>query len=220
MNTNVDVELFSVLSVRDLTESTYILRFARKRMAFKPGQHLVVGIPGSGEYREYSIYSGINEDFLEILIKEVDDGMVSKDLKGLKAGDMVEVRGPYGFFMTNDIPDEGSHVYLIASGTGVAPFHSLIQSNPSLNYTLIHGVRDSDEAYERDHYLDGQYIVCTSRDEEGDFTGRLTDYLLEKDFHTDSSVFLCGNSNMIFDAMDILHAKGIPQRQIFTEVYF
>ena len=79
MNTNVDVELFSVLSVRDLTESTYILRFARKGMAFKPGQHLVVGIPGSGEYREYSIYSGINEDFLEILIKEVDDGLVSKD---------------------------------------------------------------------------------------------------------------------------------------------
>ena len=220
MNTNVDVELFSVLSVRELTESTYILRFTREGMSFKPGQHLVVGIPGSGEYREYSIYSGTNDDFLEILIKEVDDGMVSRQLKMLRPGDKVEVRGPYGFFMTNNVPKDNSHAYFIASGTGVAPFHSLIRSNPAINYTLIHGVRDADEAYEKDHYNQNQYIVCTSRDEKGDFAGRITDYLLDQDFHTDSSVFLCGNSNMIFDAMDILHAKGIPQRQIFTEVYF
>ena len=148
MNTNVDVELFSVLSVKNLTESTYILRFTRKGMEFKPGQHLVLGIPGSGEYREYSIYSGVNDDFLEVLIKEVDDGMVSRDLKRLKAGDKVEVRGPYGFFMTNDIPDAGSHAYLIASGTGVAPFHSLIRSYPELKYTLI---QDS-SSYAQDPY--------------------------------------------------------------------
>ena len=56
--------------------------------------------------------------------------------------------------------------------------------------------------------------------EEGDYIGRLTDYLLETELDPDSQVFLCGNSNMIFDAMDILRARGIPQKQISTEVYF
>jgi len=65
-----------------------------------------------------------------------------------------------------------------------------------------------------------QFTVCTSRGERGDFTGRVTDYLEKANPDLRSDVFLCGNSNMIYDAMDILHSKGFPQKQIFTEVYF
>ena len=220
MNTKVEVETYNVLSLRNLTESTYILRFSREGMQFKPGQHLVVGLPGSGEYREYSIYSGKHDDFLEILVKEVEDGMVSRQLRMLKPGDKVEVRGPYGFFMTDIDKIADNPVCLIASGTGIAPFHSLIRSNSEVKYQIIHGVKKAEEGYELDQYTRNSYILCTSRDESGDYYGRLTDYLLENDINPESRVYLCGNSNMIFDAMDILHAKGIPQRNIFTEVYF
>ncbi len=77
-----------------------------------------------------------------------------------------------------------------------------------------------EEAYDIKDYTAGRLKACTSRDTSGDFEGRLTDYLLEAELDTDRLVYLCGNSNMIFDAMDILRARGIPQRQIFTEVYF
>jgi ferredoxin--NADP+ reductase len=220
MNVNVEKAVFEVEKVRHLTESTYVLRFSRNGMQFKPGQHLVLGLPGSTELREYSIYSGVNDDALEVLIKEVDDGLVSRQLKSIKPGDALEVRGPYGFFLTRAaIPDAGKLLF-ISSGTGVAPFHSYIKSFPGSDYRIIHGVRNISEAYELSDYNIGRFFACTSRDEEGNFAGRLTDYLLEADIDPESQVFLCGNSNMIFDAMDILRARGIAQNQIYTEVYF
>jgi ferredoxin--NADP+ reductase/benzoate/toluate 1,2-dioxygenase reductase subunit len=220
MNVKVDEALHVVEQVRHLTESTYVLRFSRNGMQFNPGQHLVLGLQGSSDLREYSIYSGTEDNFLEVLIKEVDEGVVSKQLKTIKAGDRLEVRGPYGFFLTRSTIPESARLLFISSGTGIAPFHSFIRSHPEADYQLIHGVRLMEEAYDLPDYREGSMRVCTSRDSKGDFEGRLTDYLLEADLDTDRQVYLCGNSNMIFDAMDILRARGIPQRQIFTEVYF
>ncbi len=77
MKAQVDEGLIVIDRVRHLTESTYVLRFSMNGMQFQPGQHLVLGIPGSTELREYSIYSGIHENFMEVLIKEVDHGYVS-----------------------------------------------------------------------------------------------------------------------------------------------
>ena len=87
MNVEVEKAVFAVEHVRHLTSSTYVVRFSRNDMQFIPGQHLVLGLPGAKEFREYSIYSGIHENFLEVLIKEVDDGLVSRQLKDIKQGD-------------------------------------------------------------------------------------------------------------------------------------
>lgn len=220
MNVNVEEAVFVVERVRHLTGSTYVLRFSRNDMAFTPGQHLVLGLPGSTELREYSIYSGINDDFLEVLIKEVDDGVVSKQLKTMEAGDRIKARGPYGFFLTRAAEADPGKLLFISSGTGLAPFHSYVKSYPDSDYRIIHGVRDISEAYDAHEIKTGRLTVCTSRDETGDFQGRLTDYLLNATLDREARVFLCGNSNMIFDAMDILRARGIAQNQIFTEVYF
>ena len=84
MNSIVDVDKYIVENVRHINSSTYVLQFSRGGMEFTPGQHLNIGIKRSGQHREYSIYSGINNTSLEVLIKEVDDGMVSTQLKNLK----------------------------------------------------------------------------------------------------------------------------------------
>ena len=220
MNVKVDQTVFTIKAIRNLTESTYVLRFSRNGMQFKPGQHLVLGLPGSAELREYSIYSGTEDPDLEVLIKEVDEGLVSRQLKHIKQGDSLEVRGPYGFFLTRASEFGEQKLLFISSGTGIAPFHSFVKSYPEADYRVIHGIRDLDETYDSAHYAGGRYISCTSRDERGDFHGRLTDYLLDFELDPDSQVYLCGNSHMIFDAMDILRARGIRQKQIFTEVYF
>ena len=220
MNVEVEKSVFVVDRVRHLTESTYVLRFSRNEMQFIPGQHLVLGLPGAKEFREYSIYSGIHDDFLEVLIKEVDEGMVSRQLKNIRQGEQIHVKGPRGFFLTRATETKPGKLLFISSGTGLAPFHSFVRSYPDTDYSIVHGVRNIGEAYELGDYKRDLFTICTSRGEEGDFPGRLTDYLLQSDLDLQSRVFLCGNSNMIYDAMDILRARGVAQKQIFTEVYF
>lgn len=220
MRVQVDQSIYVTEKVRVLTPSTYVIRFSRNGMKFSPGQHLVLGLPGSDDLREYSIYSGTEDPFLEVLIKEVDEGMVSKSLKNLSEGDRLVVKGPYGFFLGNAPAAAGHPLLFIASGTGIAPFHSYIRTFPRSDYRIIHGMRDMEEAYDMTHYSRKRLYLCTSRDRGGDFEGRLTDYLKDLELQSGELVYLCGNSQMIYDAMDILHEKGVPQRNIFTEVYF
>ena len=72
---------YKVKQILNLTKSTYVVRMDRKGMNFIPGQNLNLGLAGDTEKRDYSIYSRSQDDFLEILVKEVEDGMVSKKLK-------------------------------------------------------------------------------------------------------------------------------------------
>jgi ferredoxin--NADP+ reductase/benzoate/toluate 1,2-dioxygenase reductase subunit len=220
MSVEVEKTVFMVTMVRYLTESTYVLRFSRNEMQFVPGQHLVLGLPGAKEFREYSIYSGIHDDFLEVLIKEVDDGLVSRQLKNVTRGEEIKVRGPRGFFLNRAAQPMPGKLLFISSGTGLAPFHSFVKSYPGTHYSIVHGVRNISEAYDLNDYKRDQITICTSRGDRGDYPGRVTDFLLQTDLDSQSRVFLCGNSNMIYDAMDILRIKGVPQKQIFTEVYF
>jgi ferredoxin--NADP+ reductase len=212
--------LFNVQGVRLLTNSTYILRMDRKEIIFKAGQNLNLGLAGDAEKRDYSIYSAEGDDYLEILVKEVDDGLVSKKLKKLKPGDKLEVDGPFGFFTIKEEDILKQKFLFIASGTGIAPFHSMVRSYPGLNYTLLHGVRKRKETYEKDQYPTGRYISCVSKDKKGDLHGRVTDYLRQNPVSHDTLCYLCGNVNMIYDAFDILKEQGVPSGNLHAEVYF
>lgn len=208
-------------SVRLLTNSTYVLEMERKGMEFEAGQHILLGEPINIHKREYSIYSGTKDENLEVLIKEVEDGLVSKQLRKLQQGDMLEVEGPLGFFSIDpEMIRENRKFLFIASGTGIAPFHSMIKSIPELDYQLLHGVRFAEEAYEKESYDPEKHIVCTSRDEKGDFKGRVTEYIQQHDFDKDTICYFCGNFNMIREAMSLLEKKGIPPAQLHAEVYF
>jgi ferredoxin--NADP+ reductase/benzoate/toluate 1,2-dioxygenase reductase subunit len=209
-----------VIGIRNLTEASYVVRFERNGLIFKPGQHLVVGLTGLDEAREYSVYSGIHDEFLEILVRKVDKGILSHKLSEVIPRDSLEVNGPFGFFMANAQPPGSKKLLFIASGTGIAPFHSFIRSFPDADYFILHGIRTIDETYDHEVYGRDRYISCTSRDNNGDYPGRLTGYLKEMDISEDVTVYFCGNSKMIFDSIDILHNRGIPNTRIFTEVYF
>ena len=211
---------YKVHEVRLLTPSAYILRFDKHNLNFKAGQYIRIGIPGSRERREYSVYSGENDDFLEILVKEVIEGDISKKLKRLKPGDNLIVEGPFGFFNLNEKDIHNRKFYFFASGTGISPFHSYIKSYPKLNYTIIHGIKFIEEAYEKDHYEQKRYICCSSRDEKGDFSGRVTKIIPIYPFEDDALFYLCGNSDMVYDVYNLLADRGFSTDNIFTEVYF
>jgi ferredoxin--NADP+ reductase len=212
--------IVSVLGTRHLTNSTYIIRIERNGMEFEAGQYISLGLPGAAEKREYSIYSGMHEDYLEVLVKEIDNGVVSKQLKHLHPGAKTEMDGPFGFFTLGTEQRTGGRLVFIASGTGIAPFHSYIRSYPSLDYRLIHGVKYGDEAYEADNYDPARYILCSSRDNRGQYPGMVTGYLKENPPDPDADYYLCGNSNMIHDVYDILKENGVDGGRIHAEVYF
>lgn len=225
MNIQTKVEnitsVLKVINVRDLTPSTYVIRFERNGIPFRAGQHILLGKKNDLQAREYSIYSAEQDDFFEVLIKEVKEGLVSKQLKKSMPGDPLNFEKPVGYFILNEEDIKTKKFLFIASGTGIAPFHSFVRSYPDFDYQLLHGVRYSGEAYDRDHYKADRHTLCTSRDSQGDFRGRVTDYLKQNPIKDkDTLCYFCGNCEMIHEAYDILLKQGVPSENLFAEVYF
>jgi len=205
-----------VLGIRPLTAQAYVLRIDCADMCFRPGQHVTLGMHGDPEMREYSIYSAPGAPYLEVLITETDPGLVSRRLRQCRPGDRVLVNGPYGFFT---LPEERcDRILAVATGTGIAPFHSMCCADPGRDIMVLHGIRSAADAYDRQDYR--QYVACTSRTSDGDFHGRVTAYLQTHDVGAQTQVYLCGNCEMIYTVYDILQAKGVAPERIRTEVYF
>jgi ferredoxin--NADP+ reductase len=212
--------LHKVLSVEPLTEHTFSIRIERNGMKFVAGQCVNIGLPNAGVNREYSSYSGENDSELRFLIRSVDDGQVSARLRNLKPGDFVEVDGAYGLFTILNPEDETKQYIFIGTGTGIAPFHCFVKSYPQLKYKIIHGTALKNEAYNRDDYIQGQYVHCVSQEKDGEFSGRVTDYLKKNPQSRDAIYYLCGNRNMINDVYDILRDQEVSGSNIITEVFF
>lgn len=208
-------------AVRQLTDTAYVLEMERHGMEFEAGQHILLGYNGNIHKLEYSIYSGTGDENLEVLIKEAEDGMVSKQLKKLDKDALFEVEGPLGFFSIKpELISQKRKFLFVASGTGIAPFHSMVKSYPGLDYLILHGVKYAHEAYDNHTYDPKRYILCTSRDDKGNFHGRVTDYIKQHEFDKNAICYFCGNFNMIRDAMGLLEKKGVPPAQLHAEVYF
>jgi ferredoxin/flavodoxin---NADP+ reductase len=211
---------YKIIDIRHLTDSTFVLRMERNGLSFQPGQFIMLGSVKMKVQREYSVYSGKNDEFLEVLIREIDEGRVSKQLKQMKQGELVKIDGPFGFFKFNPAVFASGKFLFVATGTGISPFHSFVKTYPDLDYQLIHGVRYCNEAYEHHDFDKQRVTLCTTGDSNGDFEGRVTDFLAAQKLNPETHCFLCGNSEMITEVFDILTAKGIPVSNIYSEVYF
>jgi ferredoxin--NADP+ reductase/benzoate/toluate 1,2-dioxygenase reductase subunit len=208
-----------VISIRALTGSVYVLRFERKGINFLPGQNIIVGLPNDDD-RPYSIYSGIADDFIEILVKEVNIGNISIKLRTLDAGSTVIVRNPVGHFLISEEKADRSKFVFIATGTGIAPFHCFVKSFPELKYEIIHGVRFFEDSYESSTFSNENYKLCTSGDKRGHYSGRVTNYLKNTDLCIDKEYYVCGSYDMIEEVFNILINGNVPKSQIRTEGYF
>jgi len=209
-----------VLKVINLTPESFIIRLDRKNFQFEPGQYVVIRIPDKNKGREYSIYSGTNDDYLDFLVREIPEGEFSRYLRHLTPGSELDVEGPKGYFILDEKAKQGQPILMIATGTGISPFHSYVKSYPALNYRIIHGVHFADEAYGRESFNQEQYLLCTSRRDDGDYFGRVSYYLKENKVDKEMVCYLCGNSDMIDEVTTILEKQGLQPSNIRTEVFF
>lgn len=214
----IDVKVLDVIL---LDESTFVLRLERNGFQFKAGQYLVLSVPGERKAREYSIYSSEQDPYIELLIKEVNPGDVSKELRYIKKGSVLQISGPFGFFVLDERAlTQRKPVVFVATGTGISPFHSIVTSNPSIDYRIVHGIRNGNETFGKTDYLLSAYTSCTTRDSTGDFHGRVTDFLDQNEVNAEALYYLCGNSAMVDQVIDLLEMKGLPAENIKTEIFF
>ena len=219
-----------VLHVRDVSKSAFVLRFSREGLAFRAGQWVNLGLPRSRDQREYSLYSSPGDPFLEVLVKEIPEGTVSRALRRCRQGDALEVDGPHGSFSLVEGARPSAGFLFVATGTGVSPFHSFARDNPGLDYLLLHGVRDPAELYDSGTFTQDRFVPCISRGGGAEsagycgagnaYAGRVTSWLSEQPVEASRYCYLCGNSDMIYEAYALLRKRGVHHSHIFAEVYF
>jgi ferredoxin--NADP+ reductase len=141
-----------VLSVHHWTDRLFSFTTTRDRsLRFSNGHFTMIGLKVGDKplLRAYSIASANHEDHLEFLSIKVDDGPLTSRLQHIRPGDTVIVgRKPTGTLVV-DYLLPGKRLYLLATGTGLAPFMSIVR-DPAVyelfeQIVLVHGVRQVDE---------------------------------------------------------------------------
>ncbi|SHF28324.1 ferredoxin--NADP+ reductase [Modicisalibacter ilicicola DSM 19980] len=231
--------LEDVLSVHHWNDTLFSFRTTRERsLRFKNGQFVMIGLEVQGKplMRAYSIASPNYEDHLEFFSIKVQDGPLTSRLQHLKVGDQIMVsRKPTGTLVTDDLLP-GRNLYLLSTGTGLAPFMSLIQ-DPEVyerfeKVVLVHGVRNVNELAYADfiskelpahEYLGDEisekliYYPTVTR-EAFHTTGRLTDHIASGKLFKDAGVpaidpkqdraMICGSPAMLADTSGLLDDLG------------
>jgi len=216
---NVELSKVILTCHEEISPDVFVVGFRREH-DFQPGQAIKLGIDTEHPPRIYSICSGVQDDELCILFNVKEDGFLTPKLAALKPGDEVYASAPYGTSLGTDEP-----AWWIATGTGIAPFRSMLRSGIGKNKVLVHGVRHLDQLYFSDEFaeaLDDRYHRCCSAESsQGIYAGRVTGFLAEQDsLPQDHRYYICGQATMAVETRDLLIEKGIPFGNIVTEIYF
>lgn len=147
-----------VVSVHHWNDSLFTFRTTRDQsLRFTNGQFVMIGVEVNGKplLRAYSIASANYEQHLEFFSIKVQDGPLTSRLQHLKVGDPLLVsKKPTGTLVLRDLKP-GRRLFMFATGTGLAPFMSLIHDPETYErfekVILIHGVRWTNELAYHDY---------------------------------------------------------------------
>lgn len=236
---------FDVEKVTDVTHWTdrlFSFRTTRKQgFRFENGQFVMLGLKLDGKplVRAYSIASANFEEHLEFYSIKVPAGSLTSRLQHIEVGDEVMVGHKPTGTLVQDSLTPGRHLYLVSTGTGLAPFASVIK-DPAVyerfeRVALLHGCRYVAElGY-------GQKVVDTVVNDEilGEFvdgrlsyyptvtresfvnTGRVTDGLADGSIPKAlglapldpavDRVMICGSEAMLADMVGLLERRGFRE---------
>jgi len=217
--------LHKVISIISYGSANFILRVERKDIKFNPGQFFSIGVPGIPINREYSVSSGTNDNYLDFLIREINDGILSVKLKSLKINDNIKILGPYGEFYLSEF-DISKKYNFFASGSGLAPFLSIISSFKDLKFNIFHGIRLAEDIYTLNKLENYNVFISNYNGEKNNYIkiykGRITKNFesIKKNIDSNDLFFICGNSLMIHDVYDFLKKNNIKTNNIYSELFF
>ena len=228
-----------VLSVHHWNDTLFSFKTTRdKSLRFHNGHFVMIGLEVNGKplMRAYSIASPNYEEHLEFLSIKVQDGPLTSRLQHLREGDHILVsRKPVGTLVLDDLKP-GKNLYLFGTGTGLAPFMSIIQDPDTYErfekVVLMHGVRVVSEFAYSDYITQelpknefiGDMIrekliyYPTATREPFKYQGRLTDLVASGKLSEDIGLpplnpehdraMICGSPAMLEDTCKLLNERG------------
>ena len=239
MSNNSKYSTEKVLSVHHWNDTLFSFKTTRQDgLRFENGQFVMIGLEVDGRplARAYSVASPNYDEHLEFLSIKVQDGPLTSRLQHIKVGDELLVsRKPTGTLVIHDLKP-GKNLYLFSTGTGLAPYMSLIQDIEVYDrfekVVLVHGVRKiNDLAYKnfiendlpKNEFFGEEiknkliYYPTVTR-EPFKNEGRLTDLIksgkLFKDIGLDNMnpnddrAMICGSPEMLKDTQDLLDSMN------------
>ncbi|MEO1205536.1 MAG: ferredoxin--NADP reductase [Pseudomonadota bacterium] len=232
----------TVLKVHHWTDSLFSFTTTRhEAFRFENGQFTMMGIENGGKplVRAYSMVSPNYEETLEFLSIKVPDGPLTSKLQHIKEGDRILVsKKPVGTLIIDNLKP-GRNLFLLSTGTGLAPFMSIIRDPATYErfekVILVHGCRQVAELAYGDTIHDDlptdefigdlvseklSYYPTVTR-EPYENNGRLTDLIKSGKLFDDLGLpplstdldraMMCGSPQMLAETKDILEAAGMVE---------
>jgi len=231
----------TVTSVEHYTDRLFKFRITRPdSFRFRSGEFVMIGLPNAERpvFRAYSIASPSWDQEIEFYSIKVAGGPLTEHLQKIKVGDTVLMRRKPTGTLVNDALLPGKRLWMFATGTGIAPFASLIRDLETYEkfdeVILTHTCRDVAEltygkelvAAVKDDPLVGEFAqglrhYCTTTREDYPFMGRITDLMASGKVFDDLGLppispdtdrgMICGSMDMLRDTKAALEGFGLAE---------
>lgn len=231
-----------VLEVRHWTDKLFSFKTTRDPgFRFESGQFVMIGLPVDGRplMRAYSIVSAAYAEHLEFLSIKVPNGPLTSRLQHIRPGDGILMsRKPTGTLLLGNLKP-GKRLYLLATGTGFAPFGSIIRDPETYDrfetVVVVYGCRNvaeldfgtetimsvREDEYLRDLVQDRLLYATTVTREPYHHQGRITSLLRTGELLAElqlpvldpaaDRVMICGNPAMMVELRDDFTARGFVE---------
>ena len=231
-----------VTDVQHYTDRLFRFRITRPQsLRFRSGEFVMLGLPQDGKplMRAYSIASPAWDESLEFFSIKVEEGPLTERLQKIQPGDTIWLRQKTTGTLVNDALLPGKRLFMLSTGTGIAPFVSLIRDPETYEkfgeLILTHTCRTKDElqygfdsvAATKDDPLVGaeastrlKHYASTTR-EESQHNGRITTLIESGEFFASLNttafdpehdrIMMCGSMGMIKNIREMLEPKGFTE---------
>ena len=220
-----------IIETKYITDNTkHLIISIPEEFDFYSGQFisLIFYINGEEIRRPYSIASNPKPYELDLCIKILANGRISPIIDSLKIGDEIEAMGPMGnFYIFEEYLNK--NLILISTGTGVAPFRSivnyLLENNFKNKLKLITGYR-----HKKDILYEEEFRNLEEKNKNFSYHRILSQYgeenergyvqkLINNNLDSNAHYYICGLKEMINSVKDFLIEKGISKDNILFEKY-
>jgi ferredoxin--NADP+ reductase len=232
----------TVVSVKHYTDRLFSFRITRPQsLRFRSGEFVMIGLPNAEKpvYRAYSVASPSWDDEVEFFSIKVPDGPLTSELQKIVPGDTVLMRQKSTGTLVLDALTPGKRLFMISTGTGIAPFASLLRDPDTYeryeHVFLTHTCRDVAEltyGQELVANLESDPLIgelthgrvtlynSTTR-EESERMGRITALISSGKFYSDlgiekldpetDRIMICGSMHMLKDVKELAESLGFVE---------